>query len=90
MKRFMVLAALLVVLVAAVAVASMSRLLRRTPARRDSPIRVANRSFLRERSHLKASTRWASIMPPPSTLAASRRTRSVSQYDVACFQNGSH
>jgi hypothetical protein len=94
MKRIIVLVALLVVLVAGLAVASITRAFAADPGTQGQPNQSCQAVFpsgtftpngFNTSGFNHATTVYAGSQPQNSN-----NPNSVSQYDVACFQNGSH
>ncbi len=79
MKRFIVISAILVILVAGLAVSSFTRVFAANPGTQGQPNQSCQGGFA------TADTHYAGSQPQNSN-----NPNSVSQYDVACFQNSGH
>ena len=94
MRRIIVLVALLVVLVAGVAVASITRAFAADPGTQGQPNQSCQSVFpsgtFTPNGFNTAGFNHATSVYAGSQPQNSNNPNSVSQYDVACFQNGSH
>jgi hypothetical protein len=94
MRRFIVLVALLVVLVAGVAVASITRAFAADPGTQGQPNQSCQQVFtsgtFTPQGFNTAGFNHATTVYAGSQPQNSNNPNSVSQYDVACFQNGQH
>ncbi len=95
MKRFIVISAILVILVAGLAVSSFTRVFAADPGTSGQPNQSCQAFFgpgtplvpngFNTGGFATADTHYAGSQPQNST-----NPNSVSQYDVACFQNSTH
>ena len=94
MRRIIVLVALLVVLVAGVVVASITRAFAADPGTQGQPNQSCQSVFpsgtFTPNGFNTAGFNHATSVYAGSQPQNSNNPNSVSQYDVACFQNGSH